>query len=64
MDSPKRISPSVDARWRASGRTRPTARTGLLSRNISDLAAFEVRAMEPVLEFESVVKALRRRGKL
>jgi hypothetical protein len=35
-----------------------------LAENADDLAAFESRADEPDLPFESVVKALRRSGKI
>lgn len=35
-----------------------------LAEDAEDLAAFEERAREPNLDFESVVKALRRRGKI
>ena len=35
-----------------------------LSEDASDLAAFEERAKEPTLDFEAVVKSLRRRGKI
>ncbi len=35
-----------------------------LSEDAADLAVFKVRAAEPVLAFEAVLKDLRRRGKL
>lgn len=35
-----------------------------LTEDAEDLAAFEARAAEPSLSFESVVKDLRRRGKI
>jgi hypothetical protein len=35
-----------------------------LAEDADDLAAFEARAAEPSLEFESVVKDLRKRGKV
>ena len=35
-----------------------------LSEDADDLAAFRTRANEPHLDFEAVVKGLRRRGKL
>lgn len=35
-----------------------------LGEDAEDLAAFEVRAKEPSLEFEAVLKDLKRRGKL
>jgi hypothetical protein len=35
-----------------------------LSEDAADLAIFEVRAREPVLPFEDVLKDLKRRGKL
>lgn len=35
-----------------------------LSEDASDIAAFEERASEPSLDFEAVVKSLRRRGKI
>ena len=35
-----------------------------LAEDAEDLAAFESRAKEPALDFEKVVKALRRRGKI
>jgi hypothetical protein len=35
-----------------------------LTEDATDLAAFEERAKEPSLDFESVVKSLRRRGKI
>lgn len=35
-----------------------------LAEDAEDLAAFERRAREPNLDFEDVVKALRRRGKI
>jgi plasmid stability protein len=35
-----------------------------LTEDAEDLAAFRARAKEPNLDFESVLKALRRRGKL
>ena len=36
----------------------------VLSEDAEDLAAFEERAHEPDLDFEGIVKALRRRGKI
>ncbi len=35
-----------------------------LAEDASDLAAFEERASEPSLDFEAVVKSLRKRGKI
>lgn len=35
-----------------------------LSEDASDLAAFEERAKEPSLDFEAVVRSLRKRGKI
>ena len=35
-----------------------------LAEDAEDLAAFNSRAKEPTLDFEKVVKALRRRGKI
>jgi len=35
-----------------------------LAEDAEDLAAFRVRAKEPTLDFETVLKDLRRRGKL
>ena len=35
-----------------------------LAEDAEDLAAFDARAKEPDLDFEKVVKALRRRGKI
>ena len=35
-----------------------------LAEDAADLAAFEERAKEPSLDFEAVVKSLRRRGKI
>jgi len=35
-----------------------------LGEDAADLAAFKVRAQEPVLAFEAVLKDLKRRGKL
>jgi hypothetical protein len=35
-----------------------------LAEDAEDLAAFDARAKEPGLDFEKVVKALRRRGKI
>ena len=35
-----------------------------LAEDAEDLAAFDSRAKEPTLDFEKVVKALRRRGKI
>lgn len=35
-----------------------------LAEDAEDFAAFEKRAKEPALEFEKVVRALRRRGKI
>ena len=35
-----------------------------LAEDADDLAAFASRAKEPALDFETVVKALRRRGKI
>jgi hypothetical protein len=35
-----------------------------LAEDAEDLAAFDARAKEPNLDFERVVKALRRRGKI
>ena len=35
-----------------------------LAEDAEDLAAFDSRAKEPSLDFEKVVKALRRRGKI
>lgn len=35
-----------------------------LAEDASDLAAFEERAKEPSLDFEAVVRSLRRRGKI
>ena len=35
-----------------------------LAEDAKDLAAFDSRAKEPSLDFEKVVKALRRRGKI
>ena len=35
-----------------------------LAEDAEDLAAFDSRAKEPELDFEKVVKALRRRGKI
>lgn len=35
-----------------------------LAEDAEDLAAFDAREKEPTLEFEKVVKALRRRGKI
>jgi hypothetical protein len=35
-----------------------------LAEDASDLAAFEERAKEPSLDFEAVVKSLRKRGKI
>jgi hypothetical protein len=35
-----------------------------LAEDADDLAAFDSRAREPALDFEKVVKALRRRGKI
>lgn len=35
-----------------------------LAEDADDLAAFEARAKEPNLDFENVVKALRRRGRI
>lgn len=35
-----------------------------LAEDADDLAAFDSRAREPALDFDKVVKALRRRGKI
>jgi hypothetical protein len=35
-----------------------------LAEDADDLAAFETRAAEPSLDFESVIKDLRKRGKV
>jgi hypothetical protein len=35
-----------------------------LTEDATDLAAFEERAKEPALDFEAVVKSLRKRGKI
>ena len=35
-----------------------------LAEDAEDLAAFKTRAKEPALDFEKVVKAMRRRGKI
>jgi hypothetical protein len=36
----------------------------ILAEDASDLAAFEDRAKEPSLDFEAVVRSLRKRGKI
>lgn len=53
VETEKSVSDLVNAALRRS-----------LAEDADDLAAFRARAKEPNLDFESVVKDLRRRGKL